>query len=168
MELRELVGQRPLLLPGSVVMIINEDDQLLLQQRRDGSWTLPGGLMEVGESLEDTARREVKEESGLVVEELELLTVCSGPEYYIKLSNGDELYSITAVYLTFEAKGSLQIDYTESKNMKYFYLYDLPEGLNDANRNYIESYLKKCQLNEKHKISGDQTARVKLKTVFQG
>ena len=36
MDLRKLVGTRPLLLPGSVVLIVNEDNELLLQHRNDG------------------------------------------------------------------------------------------------------------------------------------
>jgi 8-oxo-dGTP pyrophosphatase MutT (NUDIX family) len=54
-----------LILPGSVVLIFYEDSEILLQHRIDGGWGLPGGLMEMGGSLEDTARREVKEETGL-------------------------------------------------------------------------------------------------------
>jgi 8-oxo-dGTP pyrophosphatase MutT (NUDIX family) len=143
MELRKLVGPRPLLLPGSVVLIVNKDNELLLQHRRDGSWGVPGGLMEVGESLEDTARREVKEETGLEIGELELLDIFSGPEYFLKLPNGDEIYSVTAVYLTHELKGNIEIDKTESIDLQYFHINELPEGLNEANRNYIDPYLKK-------------------------
>jgi hypothetical protein len=43
MELRKLVGHRPLILTGSVVLVINEDNELLLQQRKDGGW-LPNGI----------------------------------------------------------------------------------------------------------------------------
>ncbi len=143
MELRKLVGQRPLILPGSVVLIINEDRELLLQHRQDGGWGLPGGIMELGESLEDTARREVKEETGLEVGELELLGVFSGPEYFLKVANGDELYSVTAVYLTHESKGNIEIDKDESIDVRYFNINELPEGLTEVNRNYIEPYLKK-------------------------
>lgn len=81
-ELRAIVGHRPLILPGSVVLIVNENNELLLQHRNDGGWGLPGGLMELGESLEDTARREVKEETGLNIGELRQLGVFSGPDYF--------------------------------------------------------------------------------------
>ena len=66
-ELRAIVEHRPLILVGSVVIITDSAGRMLLQQRRYpyGVWGLPGGLMELGESVEDTTRREVHEETGL-------------------------------------------------------------------------------------------------------
>lgn len=48
-ELRKYVGHRPIILPGSVVIIVNDIGEILLQERNDGSWGLPGGLMNLGE-----------------------------------------------------------------------------------------------------------------------
>lgn len=47
-ELRKIVGHRPLILVGAVVLVINEHGYVLLQQRTEpyGKWGLPGGLME--------------------------------------------------------------------------------------------------------------------------
>jgi 8-oxo-dGTP pyrophosphatase MutT (NUDIX family) len=74
-ELRQVVGTRPLILVGSVVVITDDLRRILLQQRRfpEGSWGLPGGLMELGESTEDTARREVFEETNLTLGVLRLI-----------------------------------------------------------------------------------------------
>lgn len=86
--LRQYVGHQPIILPGSVVLILNTENEILLQKRYDGGWGLPGGLMELGESLEDTAKREVQEETGLAITDLQLLGVFSGPDCTLKFRMG--------------------------------------------------------------------------------
>ncbi|MFJ7982762.1 NUDIX hydrolase [Lysinibacillus xylanilyticus] len=139
--LRQYVGHRPIILPGSVVIILNEQNDVLLQKRHDGYWGLPGGLMDLGESFEEVAKREVFEETGLVVENLKLLNVFSGSKYYFKVPNGDELYSVTAVYYTKDISGEMKIDYSESEKMQYFSINDLPNELTDEYRGFIEQYI---------------------------
>lgn len=139
--LRQYVGHRPIILPGSVVIILNEQNEILLQKRHDGYWGLPGGLMDLGESFEEVAKREVFEETGLVVENLKLLNIFSGSEYYFKVPNGDELYSVTAVYYTRDVSGNMKIDYSESEKMQYFSINDLPNELTDEYRGFIEKYI---------------------------
>ncbi|WP_223700019.1 NUDIX hydrolase [Sutcliffiella deserti] len=139
--LRQYVGQRPVILPGSVVIILNEQNEILLQKRLNGNWGLPGGLMDLGESFEEVAKREVFEETGLAVANLKLLNVYSGSKYYLKVPNGDELYSATAVYYTNDVSGDLKIDYNESKDMKYFTADNLPSKLNDIDKGFIEEYV---------------------------
>jgi len=76
-KLRAEVGQRRLLVIGTRVVVDRPDGQVLLQLRHDlKSWSLPGGNAEEGESIEETATREVLEETGLVCERWYAITAC--------------------------------------------------------------------------------------------
>ena len=125
-ELRKLVGHRPLLSAGATVLVVM-DNKILLNLRADThTWGIPGGGMELGESLEDTARRELAEETGLCAQELRLLTVFSGRDFYFEYPNGDKLYSVVTLYHASRVSGKLRITDGESMALEYFALDALP------------------------------------------
>ena len=67
MDLRKLLGNRPLMQAGASVMVVDSQDRVLLEKRRDnGLWAYAGGAVELYESVEDAARRELLEETGLI------------------------------------------------------------------------------------------------------
>lgn len=139
-SIREYVGHKPLILPGSTVIILNEQKEILMQQRPCGNWGLPGGLMDLGESFEEVAYREILEETGLVIHDLKLLGVFSGKDYYCKVSNGDEFYSVTAVFLTSSFSGELTLDH-ESRALAFYSPLQLPEKTKSEYRGFIEPYI---------------------------
>ena len=64
-EIRKLIGNKPLILCACGCLIFNEENKVLLQRRKDnGLWGNPGGCMEFGETIYETAIREVQEETG--------------------------------------------------------------------------------------------------------
>lgn len=138
--LRQYVGTKPLILPGSVVIIGNEAGEVLLQKRPEGRWGLPGGLMNIGESFEEVAKREVFEEIGLTLQNLTMLHVFSGKEYYTKAPNGDEFYSVTAVFFTKKVEGGLRLEASETLAVHYFPVDELPERMVGSHRKFIEIF----------------------------
>ncbi|KAA6469011.1 MULTISPECIES: NUDIX hydrolase [Bacillus cereus group] len=138
-ELREVVGSRPLNLAGVAVAVFNEQGQILLQQRRNGMWGVPGGFVELGESTEEAGRREVLEETGIEIGTLQLVSVFSGKEFFVKLPNGDEFYPMTITYLCKDITGgSLQADRVESLHVQFFNLNELPQNISPFIKKLIE------------------------------
>ncbi|MGO3635653.1 MAG: NUDIX hydrolase [Pseudolactococcus laudensis] len=139
--IRRKIGHDLLVLVGANVIIYNTHHEYLLQQRANGNWGLMGGLMEVGESLEETAIREVYEESGLTIESLMQLQTFSGTAFRFKLKNEDEIYAVTTLFLANQVSGEMAYDGNdETLNLKYFSYQDLPETLEDEYRKYIQYF----------------------------
>ena len=129
-ELRKLIGSRPIISVGATILVINEQGQLLFQHRSDtNDWGLPGGSMELGETVEEVAIRELYEETGLVTDKVKLIGVFSGPRYQFTYPNGDETDSVINLFHAHEVAGTLQINDDESFDLAYFSQDALPENI---------------------------------------
>lgn len=138
-ELREIVGSRPLLSAGAIAAVINEKGEILLNLRSDtNTWGVPGGSMELGETFEETCIREMYEETGIKITKLKRLNVFSGPELYFKYPNGDELYSVTALFQAIEYSGELEIRDGESFELKFFDLDNLPNTTTSRAKHFLD------------------------------
>jgi ADP-ribose pyrophosphatase YjhB (NUDIX family) len=125
-ELRKFVGHSPLLMVGATVFVLNDKNQLLLLKRADNHcWGPPGGAVEPGEVVEDSARRETLEETGLEIGELTLFGVFSGADQFYRYPNGDEIHNVTIVYLAHAPDGKIHIS-EEHTDWKYFALNEIP------------------------------------------
>lgn len=139
-DLRELIGSRPIISVGATIIVVNEKQEILFQHRSDTlDWGLPGGSMELGETLEEVAARELKEETGLTAEQFELLDVFSGPAYYFRYPNGDETYSVIHLYRAVNVTGKLEMDDGESLHLHYFNRDNLPEHIEKRAKAIIDN-----------------------------
>ncbi|MBA4493376.1 NUDIX domain-containing protein [Paenactinomyces guangxiensis] len=138
--IRNWLGHQPHLLVGAHVLVINGKDQLLLQQGAGGLWELPGGLLIRGETLEDTARRQVFEQTGLVIGELDLLRVFSGEKY--RIADEDQKYIVATVFVTREILRKVQGYGTVFKKVHYFDFMELPKNIDLRFQDFIHEYMK--------------------------
>ena len=141
-RMRRVIGHAPLILVGANVLVLDGARRLLLQRRTDnGLWGLPGGSMEPGESLEETARRELREETGLEIGTLELFGLFSGEALHYKYPNGDEVYDVNVVYVATEPRGELRTDPEEGHELRYFPLDSLPATISPLDQPALDLFL---------------------------
>lgn len=146
-EIRELIGNRPIILVGSTIVVMNEKKEILFQHRSDTKeWGLPGGAMEIGETLEQTAKRELFEETGLRAKNLKFIDIFSGKDFYFKYPNGDEVYNVISVYLAEGITGHLAMNDGESLALKYFPAKNLPSKMDERAELIIENISSKLFL----------------------
>jgi 8-oxo-dGTP pyrophosphatase MutT (NUDIX family) len=125
-RLREVVGSELILVPAVSTLVLDEDGRVLLVYERDqDAWSTPGGSVDVDERPEDAARREVLEETGLVVRLDGIVTVLGGPEFRTHYKNGDEVAYVATVYRGVVVGGSSQPDGEEISAIEWFARDDL-------------------------------------------
>jgi 8-oxo-dGTP pyrophosphatase MutT (NUDIX family) len=146
-ELRERIGHWPVILVGAAVLIVDSENKLLLFKRTDnGCWGPPGGMMEPGESIEETARREIREETGLSLSRLALFGVFSGPDLFYVYPNGDQVYNVTVAYETREFTGNVLINRSEGRDYRFFSLQSLPEPISPTVKGFISQFMERSNL----------------------
>ncbi len=127
---------------GASIIVEDSLGRILMQQRSDdGTWSYPGGRIEIDETVEDAARREVFEECGLRVGEMDLLGVFSGQELNHVYPNGNEVCGIDIVYVSHDYSGSLESWDGEAKAMGFYPIDALPEPISAMNAKQLDAYL---------------------------
>ena len=141
-DIRRKIGHDPLLIVGASVIAVNDKGELLLQRRSDnGCWGYHGGCVELNERVEDAARREFREEPGLVAEELTLLGVFSGPETAYTYPNGDLASIVDVVFVCRAWTGEMLPQNGEVNELRFFAPEDVPETISLPNIPALKAFL---------------------------
>lgn len=141
--LRGYVGHQTIQMCGAGVLVENERGELLLELRADNHcWGTPGGAVELGESVEEAAKRELLEETGLAADELELFAVFSGEDTHYTYSNGDEVHIIDIVYLCRKYHGTPAPQAEEVEELRFFPAGQIPENISPPERLALAKYIK--------------------------
>lgn len=137
MSLRKRMGKEWIIAPGASAFLRDEAGRVLLVRRADnGRWMIPSGFMDMGESVAETVVREMREETGLLVEPTRLIGVYTGPDYQTTYVNGDPVQFSSAFFECRLVGGSLRPDPREITAAAFFPPEALPEPINPrvANR----------------------------------
>ena len=144
MDLRQYVGHAPLLQCASSVIIENDKGEILLGRRTDNhKWGYAGGSIELNETVEECAARELYEEMGLIVDEMEFFMVNSGPKAHYIYPNGDEVYNVEIIYLCRKYHGEIKMQEDEIEELRFFALEDIPEDISDPICPVVNEYIRR-------------------------
>lgn len=139
--MRAMIGHETLLTVGCGAIIEDDLGRILLQKRGDYDiWGIPGGIMEIGETFEETVKREVFEETNFKINKFSLFGIYSGENGFSQYANGDKVLSIQIIFYVTEYTGELRIN-NESKELCFLYKQDIPENINPHQAPFIIDWL---------------------------
>ena len=115
------------LVPAASAVVVDESGRIVLQRRQDNEmWALPGGVMELGESVAQCAIRETREETGLDVEVTGIVGIYSDPKHVFAYDDGEVRQEFSICVLARVVGGTVQVS-DESHEVTAF----APEEIDD-------------------------------------
>ncbi len=143
-DMRKFVGHSPVMATAAMCILYDAEKGLLLEKRSDnGMWCVPGGGIELGESLEQALAREVREETSLEIADPKLFDVKAS--VHMVYPNQDEVYYTDVVYIVEKYSGTLNPD-AESTQLKWFRIEELPENIMPTQTGYVEKFVRMMKL----------------------
>ncbi len=125
-NIRKNIGNSLLMIPSVAAVILNEKNELLLQEKHCETWSLPAGMIEPGETPHDAIIREVREETGLLIETSRILGVFGGKDFRYTYQNGDQVEYTVILFLCTVKHDSAEITDSETRSVKYFPKTEMP------------------------------------------
>ncbi|MGW4722312.1 NUDIX hydrolase [Streptomyces sp. NPDC004291] len=97
------------LVPAASAVVVDDEGRILLQRRTDnGMWALPGGKMELGESIGECAARETLEETGITVEITGIVGTYTNPGHVFAYDDGEVRQEFSICLLARPTSGTLR------------------------------------------------------------
>ena len=133
---KRLYPKQPIIGVGAVII---KDGKILLEKRKNepgkGKWSIPGGLVELGESVEQTVIREVKEETGLEVEKPEHIDVVDN---VVRDENGEIKYHFIIIDYFVKLKGGTVKAASDAEELKWVALDEVEKY--DLTKTFMEFF----------------------------
>ncbi|MFG1711209.1 NUDIX domain-containing protein [Nonomuraea sp. M3C6] len=132
------------LVPSVNVVVTNEAGEVLLIRRSDNdNWALPGGAIDLGESIPQAAIRETLEETGITCEITGLVGTYSDPRHVIHYTSNDEVRQEFSLVLTARAVSGRPTPSTESREVRWVPRHEFDNyGMHRSMRLRINHYLR--------------------------
>ena len=131
------------LVPAVSAIVADEHHGLLLHRRSDNElWSIPGGRIEVGESVREAAVREVREETGIEAEPVRLVGVYSDPRAVVAYDDGEIRQQFSVCVACRPSGGALSTESDESLEVQFVAPDELEElPMSPAVRLRVSDYL---------------------------
>jgi 8-oxo-dGTP pyrophosphatase MutT (NUDIX family) len=140
-ELRRKIGHDEYIGVGAGVFIY-KDKKVLLQRRKDNlCWSMHAGGLELGETVEEAARRELFEETGLTANTLDLLGVFSGNDMRYTYPNGDKVSIVQIIFVCKDFSGEILPETEEIIEMAWFSIDDLPKEISPPDKKAFRAFV---------------------------
>jgi ADP-ribose pyrophosphatase YjhB (NUDIX family) len=131
------------LVPSANVIVVNDQGEILMIRRTDNdNWAVPGGGMDLGESITDTAVRETEEETGITCEITGLVGIYTNPRHVIHYTSDDEVRQEFSIVFTARPTGGQLRPSSESAEPHWVSPTSIPDlSMHPSMRQRIQHYL---------------------------